>query len=206
MTTSKSFRAVLPNLGEEELQRLRRWAEDNCSASSVFHGRLPAPWALVDPGRSLRHRAHQPGARRSARRAGYADATPRPSVRAGSRWCQDHILGKAERADAPVLARAQGLDRSRNRSTHENDTRTRIHFFCSRRTSSQLLRSKLAPRSEQALADEADDDVPDEVPEPQEADVQPRDTEDAPGDADGRGEEQVHWPAGERPRAHGRGK
>ena len=47
--TSKSYRAVLPNLGEEELQRLRRWAEDNCSASSVFHGRLPAPWALADP-------------------------------------------------------------------------------------------------------------------------------------------------------------
>ena len=46
--TSKSDRAVLPNLGEEELQRLRRWAEDNCSASSVFHGRLPAPWALAD--------------------------------------------------------------------------------------------------------------------------------------------------------------
>ena len=65
---------------------------------------------------------------------------------------------------------------------------------------------KLAPCSEQALADEASDDVPDEVPKPQEADVQPRDTEDAPGDADGRGEEQVHWSAGERPRAHGRGK
>ena len=36
MTTSKSFRAVLPNLGEEELQRLRTWAADNCSVSSVF--------------------------------------------------------------------------------------------------------------------------------------------------------------------------
>ena len=34
--TSKSFRAALPNLGEEELQRLRSWASDNCGASSVF--------------------------------------------------------------------------------------------------------------------------------------------------------------------------
>ena len=34
--TSKSFRAALPNLGEEELQRLRSWAADNCAASSVF--------------------------------------------------------------------------------------------------------------------------------------------------------------------------
>jgi hypothetical protein len=53
------------------------------------------------------------------------------------------------------------------------------------------VRSKNKPRSEQALAEEADDDVPDEVPEPQEADVQPRDTEEAPGDTDGRGEEQM---------------
>ena len=34
--TSKSYRAVLPDLGEEELQRLRRWAVEKCSASSVF--------------------------------------------------------------------------------------------------------------------------------------------------------------------------
>ena len=34
--TSRSFRAVLPHLGEEELQRLRRWGADNCSASCVF--------------------------------------------------------------------------------------------------------------------------------------------------------------------------
>ena len=44
MTTSKSFRAVLPNLGEEELQRLRRWAVDNCSASSVFREGEPVIW------------------------------------------------------------------------------------------------------------------------------------------------------------------
>ena len=34
--TSKSYRAVLPNLSEQELGRLRQWAADNCSASTVF--------------------------------------------------------------------------------------------------------------------------------------------------------------------------
>ena len=42
--TSKSYRAVLPNLGEEELQRLRRWAADNCWASSVFREGQAVIW------------------------------------------------------------------------------------------------------------------------------------------------------------------
>ena len=36
MTTSKSFRAVLPILSDEELQRLRAWCEENCAAASIF--------------------------------------------------------------------------------------------------------------------------------------------------------------------------
>ena len=36
MTTSKSFRAVLPILSDEELQRLRAWSEENCAAASIF--------------------------------------------------------------------------------------------------------------------------------------------------------------------------
>ena len=53
MTTSKSFRAVLPNLGEEELQRLRMWAADNCSVSSVFREGEAVIWlASKDKARS----------------------------------------------------------------------------------------------------------------------------------------------------------
>ena len=51
--TSKSFRAVLPNLGEEELQRPRAWAADNCSASSVFREGEAVVWlASKDRARS----------------------------------------------------------------------------------------------------------------------------------------------------------
>ena len=51
--TSKSYRAVLPNIGDEELQRLRRWAADNCSASSVFREGEAVIWlASKDKARS----------------------------------------------------------------------------------------------------------------------------------------------------------
>ena len=36
MTRSKSFRAILPSLTEEELQRLGAWSEEYCAAASVF--------------------------------------------------------------------------------------------------------------------------------------------------------------------------
>ena len=36
MTTSKSFRAILPPLSEEEVQRLRAWSAENCAAATVF--------------------------------------------------------------------------------------------------------------------------------------------------------------------------
>ena len=36
MTTSKSFRAILPPLSEEEVQRLRSWSAENCAAATVF--------------------------------------------------------------------------------------------------------------------------------------------------------------------------
>ena len=50
---SKSYRAVLPNLGEEELQRLRTWAADNCSVSSVFREGEAVIWlASKDKARS----------------------------------------------------------------------------------------------------------------------------------------------------------
>ena len=48
-----SFRALLPNLGEEELQRLRTWAADNCSVSSVFREGEAVIWlASKDKARS----------------------------------------------------------------------------------------------------------------------------------------------------------
>lgn len=34
--TSKSFRATLPELGEAQLDKLRRWTETNCAAGLVF--------------------------------------------------------------------------------------------------------------------------------------------------------------------------
>ena len=36
MMTSKSFRAILPPLSEEEVQRLRAWSAENCAAATVF--------------------------------------------------------------------------------------------------------------------------------------------------------------------------
>ena len=36
MMTSKSFRAVLPSLDDDELERLREWSAENCAASAVF--------------------------------------------------------------------------------------------------------------------------------------------------------------------------
>ena len=36
MTTSKSFRAILPPLSEEEVRRLRAWSAENCAAATVF--------------------------------------------------------------------------------------------------------------------------------------------------------------------------
>ena len=36
MTTSKSFRAILPPISEEEVQRLRAWSAENCAAATVF--------------------------------------------------------------------------------------------------------------------------------------------------------------------------
>lgn len=34
--TSKSFRAILPPLFEEEVQRLRAWSAENCAAATIF--------------------------------------------------------------------------------------------------------------------------------------------------------------------------
>ena len=36
MTTSKSFRAILPQLSDAEVQQLRAWSADNCAAAAVF--------------------------------------------------------------------------------------------------------------------------------------------------------------------------
>ena len=36
MTTSKSFRAILPPLSEEEVQRLWAWSAENCAVAAVF--------------------------------------------------------------------------------------------------------------------------------------------------------------------------
>jgi len=36
MTTSKSFRAILPPLSEQEVRRLRAWSAENCAAATVF--------------------------------------------------------------------------------------------------------------------------------------------------------------------------
>ena len=36
MTTSKSFRAILPPLSDDEIQRLRAWSAENSAASAVF--------------------------------------------------------------------------------------------------------------------------------------------------------------------------
>ena len=34
--TSKSFRAILPSLSDEEVHRLQAWNADNCAAAAVF--------------------------------------------------------------------------------------------------------------------------------------------------------------------------
>ena len=36
MTTSKSFRAILPPLSDEEVRRLQAWSAENCAAATVF--------------------------------------------------------------------------------------------------------------------------------------------------------------------------
>ena len=36
MTTSKSFRPVLPPLSEEEVQRLQAWSAEDCAVATVF--------------------------------------------------------------------------------------------------------------------------------------------------------------------------
>ena len=36
MTTSKSFRAILPCLSEEEVRRLQAWSAENCAVATVF--------------------------------------------------------------------------------------------------------------------------------------------------------------------------
>ena len=36
MTTSKSFRAILPCLSDEEVRRLQAWSTENCVAATVF--------------------------------------------------------------------------------------------------------------------------------------------------------------------------
>ena len=36
MTTSKSFRAILPPLSDEEVRRLRAWSAENCAAATKF--------------------------------------------------------------------------------------------------------------------------------------------------------------------------
>ena len=42
--TSKSFRAILPPLFEEEVQRLRAWSAENCAAATVFRGSECVVW------------------------------------------------------------------------------------------------------------------------------------------------------------------
>ena len=79
--TSKSYRAVLPNLGEEELQRLRMWAADNCSVSSVFREGEAVIWlASKDKARSreafLRSARYTKGPRRGRLQALWALVDP----------------------------------------------------------------------------------------------------------------------------------
>ena len=67
--TSKSYRAVLPNIGDEELQRLRTWAADNCSASSVFREGEAVIW-LASKDRARSREAFLRSVRATLRRLG----------------------------------------------------------------------------------------------------------------------------------------
>ena len=44
MTTSKSFRAILPPLSDEEVRRLQAWSADNCAAATVFRESACVVW------------------------------------------------------------------------------------------------------------------------------------------------------------------
>ncbi len=44
MTTSKSFRAVLPPFSDAEVQRLRAWSADNCAAATVLRDANCVVW------------------------------------------------------------------------------------------------------------------------------------------------------------------
>ena len=46
MTTSKSFRAILPPISEEEVQRLRAWSAENCAAATVFRESECVVWLV----------------------------------------------------------------------------------------------------------------------------------------------------------------
>ena len=37
MSVSKSYRAVLPRLRQDEFERLQRWSSANCAVSAIFH-------------------------------------------------------------------------------------------------------------------------------------------------------------------------
>ena len=44
MTTSKSFRAILPCLSDEEVRRLQAWSAENCAAATVFRESESVIW------------------------------------------------------------------------------------------------------------------------------------------------------------------
>lgn len=67
--TSKSYRAVLPNLGEQELEQLRSWAADNCSASSVYREDQAVVW-LASKDRARSREAFLRSVRTTLRRLG----------------------------------------------------------------------------------------------------------------------------------------
>ena len=44
MSVSKSYRAVLPRLRQDEFERLQRWSSANCAVSAIFRDGGPVIW------------------------------------------------------------------------------------------------------------------------------------------------------------------
>ncbi len=67
MMTSKSSRAVLPSLDDDELERLREWSAENCAASAVFREDDAVIW-LASKERTRSREAFLRSARSTLRR------------------------------------------------------------------------------------------------------------------------------------------
>ena len=67
MSVSKSFRAVLPPLREDELVRLRAWSEENCATAAVFREGDTVIW-LASKERARSREAFMRSARNTLKR------------------------------------------------------------------------------------------------------------------------------------------